>query len=58
MNAFHVKDIKESNRIKKEICENCKEDLKEVLSNDQLNKFENCFYGAIANAVLGRRKGK
>ena len=55
---MHVKDIKESNRIKKEICENCKENLKEVLNNDQLNKFENCFYGATANAVLERRKGK
>ncbi len=43
MNAFHVKDIKESNRIKKEICENCKEALKGVFSDDQLKKFEDCF---------------
>ena len=58
MCAFSIKDIRESNRIKKEICESCMEDLKDVLSDDQLKKFEDCFYGATANAILERRKEK
>ncbi len=58
MSAFCLKDIKESNHIKKEICENCKKDLQGILSDDQLKKFEDCFYGATANAILERRKEK
>ena len=58
MCAFSIRDIKESNRIKKEICENCMEDLKSVLSDDQLKKFEEVFYEVTTNAILGRRKGK
>jgi hypothetical protein len=40
MSAFCLKDIKESNHIKKEICENCKKDLQGILSDDQLKKCE------------------
>ena len=31
--------IKESNRIKKETCKSCMEQLKDVLSDEQLKKF-------------------
>ena len=58
MGTITLKDIKESNRIKKETCESCIEDLKGVLSDDQLKKFEEVFYEATANAILGRRIGK
>lgn len=58
MSTFMLKDIRESNHIKKEICESCMEDLKDVLSDDQLKKFEEVFYEATANAILGRRIGK
>lgn len=58
MGTITLKDIRESNRIKNEICESCMEDLKDVLSDDQLKKLEEVFYGATANAILGRRKGK
>lgn len=56
MRTITLKDIRESNRIKKEICESCMEDLKGVLSDDQLKKFEETFYDAVAGAVLGKKK--
>lgn len=58
MRTITLKDIRESNRIKKEICESCMEDLKGVLSDDQLKKFEEVFYEVTTNAILGRRIGK
>lgn len=56
MGTITLKDIRESNRIKNEICESCMEDLKDVLSEDQLKKFEEVFYEATAGVVLGERR--
>lgn len=56
MSAIMFEDIKESIHIKKEICESCMEDLKGVLSDDQLKKFEETFYDAVAGVVLGKKK--
>lgn len=53
-----LEDIRESNRIKKEICESCMKDLKGIFSDDQLKRFEDSFYKAFAGVVLGRRKEK
>lgn len=47
-----MNDIKESNCLKKKICENCMEELKDVFSDDQLKKFEESFYKATAGVVL------
>ena len=46
--------IKESNRIKKEVCKNCVEQLKDVLSDKQLEQFEDVFYSAINGYILKR----
>lgn len=47
--------IKESNRIKKEMCKSCMEQLKGVLSNEQLEKFEDVFYSAVNGYILKRK---
>lgn len=56
MSTFYIKNIKESNRLKKKICENCMEELKGVFSDDQLKKFEESFYKATADVVLEKKE--
>ena len=56
MRITKLEDIRESNHIKKEICESCMEDLKGVFSDDQLKRFEDNFYKAFAGVVLGERR--
>lgn len=46
--------IKESNRIKKEVFKNCMEQLKDVLSEEQLGQFEDVLYSAINGYILKR----
>lgn len=58
MRRFRIKDIRKSNRIKKETCKSCMEDLKGVLSDDQMKKFEEIFHKATTNVILERRKEK
>lgn len=57
MAAITMEDIIESNRLKKEACDNCKEDLKDKLTPEQLQKFEDVFYTA-ANGYLFSQKEK
>ena len=47
--------IKESNRIKRETCKSCMEQLKGILSNEQLEKFEDAFYSAVNGYILKRK---
>jgi len=47
--------IKESNRIKKETCKICMEQLKDVLSNKQIERFEDVFYSVINGYILRRK---
>lgn len=54
MGVLCEEDIKESNCLKKRICENCMEELKGIFSDDQLKRFEESFYKATAGAVLER----
>lgn len=58
MRITKLEDINESNRIKNETCKSCMEDLKGVLSDDQMKKFEEAFHKVTANAILERRKRK
>lgn len=50
-----MKDIVESNRIKKEACNNCKDALKDKLTPKQLEEFEDAFY-TVAKGYLFKRK--
>lgn len=50
-----MNDIKESNCLKKKICENCMEELKGVFSDDQLKRFEDAFYSAVDGYIVERK---
>lgn len=58
MAAITMEDIIESNRLKKEACNNCKEDLKDKLTPEQLQKFEDVFYTVAKKSIysVGKRK--
>lgn len=51
-----MEDIIRSNRIKKEACEECKEDLKNILTSEQLEKFEEAFYSAAKGYIFRRKE--
>lgn len=44
MEIEFVEKIRESNRLKREACENCKKELRDILSQEQMRKFEEFFY--------------
>lgn len=53
-----MKNIRlESESIKNEVCENCKNQLKGILSNDEMILFEDSFYKATKGYVF-KRKGE
>ena len=56
MPVITMEDIIESNRLKKEACDNCKEDLKDKLTPEQLKKFEDAFYSAANGYLFSRKK--
>lgn len=56
MRVIELEDIKESNRLKKETCESCIEELRGVLSKEQLKKFEEAFYKSAASVVLEKKE--
>lgn len=51
-----MEDIIESNRLKKEAVENCKDALKDKLTPEQLQKFEDVFYTAAKKYLFSRKK--
>lgn len=53
--AITIDDVRESNRIKKEVIQNCRSDLKDKLTPEQLDKFEDIFY-SVSEKYLFRRK--
>lgn len=55
MSTFYIKNINESNRLKKKICENCMEELKGIFSDNQLKRFEDVFYSALNGCILKRK---
>ena len=56
MAAITIEEIIESNRIKKEACNNCKEELKDKLTPEQLQKFEDAFYSASKGYLFKRKE--
>lgn len=51
-----MEDIIESNSLKKEACDNCKDALKDKLTPEQLQKFEDAFYSAAKKYLFSRKK--
>lgn len=58
MENITLKAIQESNRIKREGVQNCKEKLKGVLSDKQLEVFEDAFYKATENYIFKKKETK
>lgn len=56
MATITMEEIIESNRIKKEACNNCKDVLKDKLTPEQLQKFEDVFYSASKEYLFKRKE--
>lgn len=56
MVVITLEDIKESDRLKREKCSEMKEAMKNILSEEQLEKIEDVFY-IVTNGCLLKRKG-
>ena len=46
-----------SNQLKKKVCDSCVERLKGVLTNEQIKKFKEAFYGTSEEYLFSERKG-
>ena len=55
MNTISIEEIQKSNQLKKESCKSCIEQLKDVLSDNQLEQFEDAFYSAVNGYILKRK---
>lgn len=56
MSAITMEQIISSNALKKETCNRCKEDLQNILTKEQLQKFEEIFYSVSKNYILKRKE--
>ncbi len=56
MAVITIEDIIESNRLKKETCDSCKDALKDKLIPEQLQKFEDVFYTATKKYLCRKKK--
>lgn len=53
MAAITIEDIRESNRLKKEKCSEVKEAMKDILTEEQLEKFDKVFDSVMDNVLKG-----
>ena len=58
MPAITMDKIIESNRLKKEVVENCKRGFQGKLSQEDLQKFEKVFYEVSAKYLFSRKGNK
>ena len=56
MENISIETVKESNRIKREGVENCKKQLKDILSDEQLKMFEDTFYKVTENYIFKKKE--
>lgn len=56
--ATTIEKIIESNRIKKEVIKNCRSDMKDKLTPEQLDKFEDIFYSVSEKYLFSRKENK
>lgn len=55
VNTISIEEIQKSNQLKKESCKSCIEQLKDILSNEELEQFEDAFYSAVNGYILKRK---
>ena len=61
MKIIGIKDIRESNRLKKEKCTEAKEAMRDMLSDEQLKEFDSVFDDVmekVFKGVLLKEKGE
>ena len=61
MKIIGIKDIRESNRLKKEKCRGAKEAMRDMLSDEQLKEFDSVFDDVmekVFKGVLLKEKGE
>lgn len=61
MKIIGIKDIRESNRLKKEKCREAKEAMRDMLSDEQLKEFDSVFDDVmekVFKGVLLKEKGE
>ena len=56
MSAITMEQIISSNALKKETCNKCKEELQNIFTKEQLQKFEKIFYSVSKNYVFTRKE--
>lgn len=58
MKKITLEVIEESERLKKEMCESCMEDLKGIFTKEQLQRFEAVFYSNMVGRIFERKEVK
>ena len=53
MNIVDIKEIRESNRLKKEKCKEAKAAMRDILSDEQLEKFDGAFDNVVGKVLKG-----
>lgn len=53
MNIIDIEKIRESNRLKKEKCEEAKAAMRDILSDEQSEKFDSVFDNVIGKTLRG-----
>ncbi len=53
MKTVNIEEIRESNRLKKEKCEEAKAAMRDILSDEQLEKFDGVFDRVVGKVFRG-----
>ena len=53
MSIINIEEIRTSNQLKKSKCDEAKAAMKEILSEDQLKKFDGAFDGIVGKVFKG-----
>lgn len=53
MNAINIEEIQTSNQLKKEKCNEAKEAIRDILSEDQLERFDKTFDNIVGKVFKG-----
>lgn len=55
MYVVDIEEIRTSNQLKKEKCNEAKVAMRDILSEEQLERFEDAFYSAVNGYILKRK---
>ena len=55
MSIINIEEIRKSSQLKKEKCNEAKTAMRDILSEEQLERFEDAFYSAVNGYILKRK---